>query len=77
MGRDGEGFEYDDDHRFDYMDYDDDAADEDDPDWFECGLGPDGQCSKAGSEECDFNCPYRDSEEFAGSRAWHAKRAQR
>jgi hypothetical protein len=34
---------------------------EDDPDeWFLdwiCGMGPDGQCSLAGSEECDFDCP--------------------
>lgn len=25
----------------------------------ECGLTADGQCRKAGSEECDFECPFR------------------
>lgn len=24
---------------------------------FDCGMYPDGQCGKAGSEECDFECP--------------------
>jgi hypothetical protein len=44
-------------------DYDDDDGDsyEDDPDeWFLeniCGMGPNGQCSLAGSEECDWECP--------------------
>jgi hypothetical protein len=40
----------------------------------ECGLGGDGQCSLAGSEHCDFVCPFRESEDFAGSAAWRAKR---
>jgi hypothetical protein len=39
----------------------------------DCGLGHDGQCSLAGSEHCDFCCPFRNSEHFAGSAAWHAK----
>lgn len=25
---------------------------------YDCGMGADGQCSKAGSEECDWECPY-------------------
>jgi hypothetical protein len=61
-------------------DIDDDIAngddyDEDDGGWLEqeCGLMHDGQCSLAGSEHCDFVCPYRDSEDFAGSAAWHKK----
>jgi hypothetical protein len=41
----------------------------------ECQLMPDGQCLLAGSERCDFECPMRDSEHFAGSAAWNAKRA--
>lgn len=41
---------------------------------FDCALGPDGQCGKAGSEECDFECPMRDSEHFAGSKAWKRER---
>lgn len=24
---------------------------------FVCGMGPDGQCSLAGSEDCDWECP--------------------
>lgn len=43
---------------------------DDDEDFFNCGLQPDGQCSKAGSEECDFECPHRNGEFFAGSAAW-------
>lgn len=51
MGRDGEGFEYDDDHVFDYMDEDGgDLADE-------CRLMPDGTCLLAGTEFCDWDCP--------------------
>lgn len=52
--------------------YDDDG---DEDDWLEqeCGLGPDGQCSMAGTEHCDFVCPNRDSEDFAGSKAWNEK----
>lgn len=26
----------------------------------DCGLGDDGLCSMAGSEWCDFECPFRD-----------------
>jgi hypothetical protein len=39
--------------------YDDDEpydADEEFLD-FVCGMRPDGQCSLAGSEDCDFECP--------------------
>ena len=25
---------------------------------FDCGMGADGQCGKAGSEECDWECPF-------------------
>lgn len=42
----------------------------------ECALGPDGQCGHAGSEHCDFVCPMRDSEHFAGSAAWRKKHGQ-
>lgn len=53
---------------FDYDDSDDDADEED---WLDCGLRIDGQCSKAGSEECDWECPYSHGERYAGSEAWH------
>lgn len=51
---------------------DHDEIDDEDGVWREdeCGLGSDGQCSMAGSEHCDFCCPNRDSELFAGSKAW-------
>lgn len=39
----------------------------------DCGLDGEGQCSLAGTEWCDFECPYRDSELFAGSEAWRRK----
>lgn len=37
----------------------DDDDDDGDPDaWVDdCGMMPDGYCSKAGSEECDWECP--------------------
>lgn len=38
-------------------------SDLDDEDWeipFDCGYDPEtGICSKAGSEDCDWDCPYR------------------
>lgn len=51
-------------------DYFDMLNDEQDEEEFDCHLGADGQCGAAGSEDCDWNCPYRDSELFAGSKAW-------
>jgi hypothetical protein len=33
-----------------------DEAPEDDGEYEDCGLMPDGQCTKAGSEECDWDC---------------------
>jgi hypothetical protein len=35
---------------------DQDDVDLDGGDYDDCGLGPDGQCSKAGTEECDWIC---------------------
>lgn len=41
--------------------YPDDDDDDDDPDQefldFVCGMRRDGQCSLAGSEDCDWECP--------------------
>jgi hypothetical protein len=54
-----------------YDDFDDDPEEDDIMD--ECGLGRDGQCSMAGSEHCDFTCPMRNSEFYAGSKAWNRK----
>lgn len=32
---------------------------EQEDDWFDdCGMTPSGSCMKAGSEECDFDCPF-------------------
>lgn len=61
-------------------DFDDDDGYELDPmeeAEMDCGLGRDGQCSQAGSEHCDFSCPFRNSEYFAGSAAWLAKRKRK
>ena len=38
--------------------FDDDGPDEDEDDTFDCGLMGDGQCSMAGSEWCDWECPH-------------------
>jgi hypothetical protein len=40
----------------DYNDYDDDEPDDDEE--FDCHMGPDGSCGLAGTEECDWECPY-------------------
>jgi hypothetical protein len=37
--------------------YGDDDGDEDAS--FDCGMDIHGDCGKSGSEECDFECPYR------------------
>jgi len=29
----------------------------------DCGMTPDGYCMNAGSEYCDFECPFRDDPE--------------
>jgi len=42
----------------------------------DCGLGHDGQCSQAGTEHCDFVCPFRNSEDFVGSAAWNKKHSK-
>jgi hypothetical protein len=57
----------------DGFDFDDDHDEDDDDLWHDCGLGADGQCSKAGSEECDFECPHSHGEFYAGSNLWHKK----
>jgi len=42
----------------DFDDWDDfDECDFEDE--FDCAMMPDGLCGKAGSEECDWECPYR------------------
>ncbi len=46
---------------------------EDGDSWEDCGLMPDGQCLKAGSEDCDFGCPYSHGPYYAGSQAWHKR----
>lgn len=38
-------------------DDDDQGEDEDDEGWDECGMMPDGFCTLAGSEWCDWHCP--------------------
>jgi hypothetical protein len=42
-----------------FDDWDDDGEEEE---WeFDCAMGRDGQCDKAGSEECDFECPVMEN----------------
>lgn len=46
--------------------FDDEEWDQDDgeidlePSLDDCGMGEDGFCSLAGTEHCDFECPFRD-----------------
>jgi hypothetical protein len=42
----------DDDRDYDSLDADDDE------DYFDCHRGKDGSCGLAGTEECDWECPY-------------------
>lgn len=64
----------------DYDDSDDDTFDDlydDEDDLADCALDPgSGQCGHAGSEHCDFECPLRNSDDFAGSRAFCKKHKQ-
>lgn len=41
------------------IDEDEFDFDEDDDLFYDCGMGPDGLCSQAGSEQCEFECPHR------------------
>lgn len=40
-----------------YFDDESGIEDWDDDEFFDCAMTRDGQCGKAGSEECDFECP--------------------
>ena len=43
----------------DYDNFDEDFfEDDDDEELFDCGMMADGGCSKAGTEECDWECPH-------------------
>ena len=41
------------------FDNDDDMVDDEIEDFFDCGLMPDGICMRAGTEDCDWECPHR------------------
>lgn len=64
MNRDGEGYDYDDDHVFDYMDEEEFEE--------ECGLRPDGQCSMAGTEHCDWDCGALNAQRIKAMKAAHS-----
>jgi hypothetical protein len=58
--------------------YIDETADDDfddGDDLLDCALDAEGYCGHAGTEQCDFECPLRDSEYFRGSDAWMKARA--
>lgn len=54
----------------DYPDeFDDfDTGDDEDEEYFDCAMDRPGACGKAGSEECEFECPYRAEEREAENR---------
>lgn len=45
------------------------CGDEND-EFYDCGLMPNGQCMNAGSEDCDWDCPHSHGPLYAGSKAW-------
>lgn len=53
---DDEDFYLDDDQNF----FLDDELDDESAFNFDCGFAPGEGCSMIGSEDCDFDCPYRD-----------------
>lgn len=57
-------------HDFDDYEDDEDVGEEA---YYDCGLMPDGQCLKAGSEECDWECPYSHGEFYCSSALWQKK----
>lgn len=63
--RDG-GFPDDGDVFADMPGFDENDSDLDDEEegWEDCGMGPDGQCSNAGTEWCDWHCGFRRYWEF-------------
>lgn len=57
--------------------YDDERDDrDDDEEWFDCGWVRGMGCTKAGSEECDWECPHRRDFE-KGLRLTQARLAKR
>ena len=61
-----------------YEDEDGPDLDEDDAFDEDCGLNfEDGQCALAGTEHCDWICPNRNSDQFAGNPGFKLKRKRR
>lgn len=60
----------------DEREYQTDPYDEDNEDWFDCGWVRGVGCTKAGSEECDWECPHRAAFE-KGMRLTQARLAKR
>lgn len=52
-----------DDAPFEDADSDDEDDDLGDEAEMSCGLGPDGQCALAGTEWCDWDCPFSEERE--------------
>lgn len=42
----------------DDLDYYESLTDDEDEGYSDCGMDRHGNCGKAGSEECDWECPY-------------------
>jgi hypothetical protein len=45
----------------------DDDFDDAEENFFDCHMGPDGYCGAAGSEDCEFDCPYRRAQRLRAS----------
>lgn len=68
---------------FDEDEFDDDGDygflnDDSEEDWpFDCSMDRNGMCGKAGSEECDFECPVMAAEIRANARKELVKKARK
>lgn len=58
------------------VDYEDQFEEPDEYEAFDCHMGRDGLCGAAGSEDCEFECPYR-RDQYARERAAKEHRKSR
>lgn len=58
-----------------YPDFDDLDDEREYEDEFDCHMGPGGYCGAAGSEDCEFECPYRAAQRAGQYRRRSARQA--
>jgi hypothetical protein len=62
---------------YDHYDQDEPDDEPDEYEDFDCHMHGDGQCGAAGSEECDFECPYMRDIRLEQHRQREARKAKR